>query len=59
MAITTNYAQCGSAFVAPSAAAKAGVETLMKSLASEWGRYGMRCNAIAPGPIYTEVNVER
>lgn len=57
LAITTNYAQCGSAYVAPSAAAKAGVETLMKSLSSEWGKYGMRFNAIAPGPIYTQVYI--
>ena len=55
LSITTNYAQCGSAYVTPSAAAKAGVETLVKSLSSEWGRHGMRFNAIAPGPIYTEV----
>ncbi len=39
----------------PSASAKAGVEVMVKSLASEWGKYGMRFNAIAPGPIYTEV----
>jgi 2,4-dienoyl-CoA reductase len=33
---------------------KAGVEALHKSLAAEWGKYGMRFNIIAPGPIYTE-----
>ena len=38
----------------PSACAKSGVETLHKSLSTEWGRYGMRFNCIAPGPIYTE-----
>ena len=54
LAITTDYAKCGSAFVAPSAAAKAGVEALIKSLSSEWGKYGIRMNGIAPGPIYTE-----
>ena len=27
---------------------------LHRSLASEWGRYGMRFNAIAPGPIETK-----
>ena len=32
-------------------AAKAGVDHLMRNLALEWGRYGIRCNSIAPGPI--------
>jgi len=32
-------------------AAKAGVDNLMRNLALEWGRYGIRCNSIAPGPI--------
>lgn len=52
--ISTTYAKSGSAFVAPSASAKAGVEALTKSLAAEWGRYGLRFNAIAPGPIETK-----
>ncbi|KAL3859788.1 hypothetical protein ACJMK2_009982 [Sinanodonta woodiana] len=54
LAITTVYAESGSAFVVPSAAAKAGVEAMAKSLASEWGRYGIRYNCIAPGPIETK-----
>ncbi|XP_052231458.1 2,4-dienoyl-CoA reductase [(3E)-enoyl-CoA-producing], mitochondrial-like isoform X2 [Dreissena polymorpha] len=54
LAITTIYANSGSAFVTPSAAAKAGVEALAKSLASEWGRYGIRYNCIQPGPIQTK-----
>lgn len=54
VSITTPYARSGSAFVSPSASAKAGVEALTKSLAAEWGRYGMRFNCIAPGPIETE-----
>jgi len=54
LAITTHYTKAGSAFVVPSACAKSGVETLHQSLAVEWGRYGMRFNCIAPGPIYTE-----
>ena len=54
LSITTPYAHTGSPFVVPSACAKAGVETMVKSLAAEWGRRGMRFNAIAPGPIYTE-----
>lgn len=54
LAITTIYAQSGSGYVVPSAAAKAGVETMIRSLAAEWGKYGMRFNAIAPGPIETK-----
>ncbi|XP_075934478.1 2,4-dienoyl-CoA reductase [(3E)-enoyl-CoA-producing], mitochondrial [Anarhichas minor] len=54
LAITTIYAESGSGFVVPSASAKAGVEALYKSLASEWGRYGHRFNIIQPGPIRTE-----
>ncbi|XP_053571162.1 2,4-dienoyl-CoA reductase [(3E)-enoyl-CoA-producing], mitochondrial [Bombina bombina] len=54
LAITTIYAESGSGFVVPSASAKAGVEAMCKSLASEWGRYGMRFNVIQPGPIKTK-----
>jgi NAD(P)-dependent dehydrogenase (short-subunit alcohol dehydrogenase family) len=32
-------------------AAKAGIDNMMKNLALEWGRHGIRCNSIAPGPI--------
>ena len=52
--ISTLYAKSGSGFVLPSAIAKSGVETMSKSLASEWGKYGIRFNSIAPGSIYTE-----
>ena len=55
LAISTTYATSGSGFVVPSGAAKAGVDNLTRSLASEWGRYGLRFNAIAPGPIETKV----
>jgi NAD(P)-dependent dehydrogenase (short-subunit alcohol dehydrogenase family) len=54
LSIVTTYAWTGSAFVLPSACAKAGVLTMMKSLAAEWGRHHIRCNAIAPGPFPTE-----
>jgi len=53
LAITTTYTYRGSGFVVPSAAAKAGVENMIRSLASEWGRYGIRLNCLAPGPIDT------
>ncbi|KFO74073.1 hypothetical protein N303_06391, partial [Cuculus canorus] len=54
LAITTIYAESGSGFVMPSASAKAGVEAMSKSLAAEWGKYGMRFNVIQPGPIKTK-----
>ncbi len=54
LSIATTYAWTGSAFVVPSACAKAGVVAMTRSLAVEWARYGVRCNAIAPGPFPTE-----
>jgi NAD(P)-dependent dehydrogenase (short-subunit alcohol dehydrogenase family) len=52
--ILTTYAWTGSAFVVPSAAAKAGVMAMTQSLAVEWAKYGIRMNGIAPGPFPTE-----
>ena len=52
--IATTYADTGSAFVVPSAVAKAGVVALTRSLAVEWGDRGIRMVAIAPGAIRTE-----
>jgi NAD(P)-dependent dehydrogenase (short-subunit alcohol dehydrogenase family) len=52
--IVTTYAWTGSGYVVPSAAAKAGVLGLTRSLASEWGKHRIRTNAIAPGPFPTE-----
>jgi NAD(P)-dependent dehydrogenase (short-subunit alcohol dehydrogenase family) len=44
----------GSAYVVPAAMAKAAVHAMTMSLAVEWGPYGIRVNAIAPGPFPTE-----
>jgi len=52
--IVTTYAFTGSAYVVPSAAAKAGVLAMTRSLAVEWAKYGIRTNAIAPGPFPTQ-----
>ena len=54
LSIVTNYASTGSAYVVPSGCAKAGVENLTRSLAAEWGRYGVRFVAISPGPFPTQ-----
>lgn len=52
--IVTSYAWTGSGYVVPSAAAKAGVLALTRSLAVEWAQYAIRQVAIAPGPFPTE-----
>lgn len=54
VSIVTTYAQTGSAYVVPSAMSKAGIEAMTRSLAAEWGAYGIRLNCIAPGPFPTE-----
>ena len=51
--IVTPYAWTGSAYVVPSAAAKAGVLAVVRSLAVEWAKYGIRHVAIAPGAFPT------
>ena len=52
--IVTTYAWTGSAYVVPSATEKAGVLAMTRSLAVEWAKYGIRMNAIAPGPFPTK-----
>ena len=59
LSIVTSYAWTGSAYVLPSAVAKAGVLAMTRSLAVEWGGAAMRLNAIAPGPFPTEGAWER
>lgn len=54
LSIATTYAETGSAFVLPSAVSKAGIVAMTKSLAAEWGVYGIRLNCISPGPFPTK-----
>ena len=55
LSIVTTYAWTGSGYVLPSACAKAGVLSMTRSLAVEWGsKYGIRLNAVAPGPFPTK-----
>lgn len=50
--MVATYAWNAGAGVIHSAAAKAGVLSMTRTLAVEWGKkYGIRVNAIAPGPI--------
>ena len=52
--ITTKYAFTGSGYVIPSACAKGGLSSMTRSIAAEWAKYKIRCNAIAPGPFPTK-----
>lgn len=49
--MVATYAWTGAQGVVHSAAAKGGILAMTKSLALEWGRFGIRLNAMAPGPI--------
>jgi NAD(P)-dependent dehydrogenase (short-subunit alcohol dehydrogenase family) len=49
LSILTTSAWQGRAFMVPSATAKAGVLSMMRSLATEWGPKGIRTVAVAPG----------
>jgi NAD(P)-dependent dehydrogenase (short-subunit alcohol dehydrogenase family) len=57
--VIANYAWTGGAGVVHSAAAKAGVLAMTRTLAVEWARYKIRVNAIAPGPVDTPGAAER
>lgn len=52
--IVAAYAWSGEPGAVHSASAKAGVLAMTRTLAAEWGRFGIRVNAISPGPIHTE-----
>lgn len=57
--ILTTWIWNGGPFTVPSAMSKAGVNVMTQSLAVEWARYGLRFNAIAPGPFPTEGMTKR
>src|SRR3990170_1764327 len=59
LSILVTWVHTGSPYVVPSAMSKAGVHVMTKSLAVEWGRHGIRLNAIAPGPFPTEGATKR
>src|SRR5258705_2158064 len=59
ISILVTWVHTGSPYVVPSAMSKAGLHVMTKSLAVEWGRYGIRLNAIAPGPFPTEGATKR
>jgi len=59
VSILVTWVHTGSPYVVPSAMSKAGLHVMTKSLAVEWGRHGIRLNAIAPGPFPTEGAAKR
>jgi NAD(P)-dependent dehydrogenase (short-subunit alcohol dehydrogenase family) len=59
ISILVTWVHTGSPYVVPSAMSKAGLHVMTKSLAVEWGKYGIRLNGIAPGPFPTEGATKR
>ena len=59
VSIVVTWVNNSGPFVVPSAMSKAAVTTMTRSLAVEWGRYGIRLNAIAPGVFPTEGAAKR
>jgi NAD(P)-dependent dehydrogenase (short-subunit alcohol dehydrogenase family) len=59
ISILVTWVWTGSPYVVPSAMSKAGLHVMTKSLAVEWGKHGIRLNAIAPGPFPTEGATKR
>ena len=57
--ILTTWVWTGSPYVVPSAMSKSGINAMTKSLAAEWGKYGIKVNGIAPGPFPTKGAWER
>jgi NAD(P)-dependent dehydrogenase (short-subunit alcohol dehydrogenase family) len=59
VSILTTWVWTGSPYVVPSAMSKSGINAMTQSLAAEWGKYGIKINAIAPGPFPTKGAWER
>ena len=59
ISISTTQADFGWPGAAHAGAAKSGIQNLMKTLAAEWGQYGIRANWISPGPIEGTEGVDR
>lgn len=57
--MVATYAWTGAPGVVHSATAKGGILAMTRSLAVEWGKYGIRVNAMAPGPIENTGGAER
>ena len=59
ISIGATNASGGSPLMAPSGAGKAGVKSLMESLAVEWAQFGITANCVSPGPVDTAGANER
>jgi len=59
VSILTTWVWTGSPYVVPSAMSKSGINAMTQSLSAEWGKYGIKVNAIAPGPFPTKGAWER
>ena len=59
LAISAVQAGMPTAAQAHVCSAKAGIDMLVRCLSLEWGQEGIRCNAIAPGPVSGTEGMER